>query len=102
MNPQKSDASVSPAHGPGRRGAGGLLVLLAAFAILLIVPASQAFAAPTFKLNVNGSGSGKVTSVEEEPFVPGTPPINCVYNGTSATGVCQNEPGETSPNFLGI
>lgn len=74
-----------------------VLIALAAAVALLIVPASQAFAAPTFKLNIVGTGSGAIESVEEFPYEPGTPPIACSYDGTSASGVCENEPELSAP-----
>ncbi|MGE5281960.1 MAG: InlB B-repeat-containing protein [Chloroflexota bacterium] len=61
---------------------------------LLLVPAAQAFAEATVKVNVTGSGSGEVTGGKEElePPVsePGTPPMACSYNGKTASGVCEN------------
>ncbi|HEX7244501.1 MAG TPA: hypothetical protein VF245_02920 [Solirubrobacterales bacterium] len=79
-----------------------LTILLAALAALMLVPAASAFAAPSFNLNVLGTGSGEVTSVEEEPYVPGEPAIECKYNGTSTSGVCENEPEEITSNAYGI
>ncbi|HEX7245608.1 MAG TPA: hypothetical protein VF245_08595 [Solirubrobacterales bacterium] len=79
-----------------------LTILLAAVAALMLVSAAQAFAAPSFKLNAIGTGSGEVTSIEEFPYEPGEPAIECAYNGTSTSGVCENEPEETGPNTYGI
>jgi hypothetical protein len=79
-----------------------ITILLAALAALMLVPAAQAFATPSFKLNIVGTGSGEVTSVEEYPFELGEPPIACSYNGTSTSGVCENEPEETAPNTYGV
>jgi hypothetical protein len=76
---------------PGRRFA-FLAVLVAAF---LLVPVAQAFAeTPHLKVNISGTGSGEVEGLEQEEFGlgPGTPTIECEYNGTSQTGVCENVP----------
>ena len=69
-----------------------IAILLTAVGALLLIPAAQAFAEPSLKLNITGSGQGEVTSSEMEN--PGTPPIACSYNGTSTTGVCENTPEE--------
>lgn len=79
-----------------------LLFFSALAAAFMLVPAAVAFATPHFKLNVVGTGSGEVTSVEEFPYEQGTPPIACKYNGTSPSGVCENEPIATSGNTYGI
>jgi uncharacterized repeat protein (TIGR02543 family) len=79
-----------------------IAILLAAVGALLLIPAAQAFAVPHLKVNITGSGQGEVISVEEElgPIGPGTPPIACSYNGTSASGVCENTPEEPEvPGF---
>ncbi|HEX7245621.1 MAG TPA: hypothetical protein VF245_08660 [Solirubrobacterales bacterium] len=78
-----------------------LTILLAAVGALMLVSAAQAFAAPSFTLNALGTGSGEVTSVEETPFEPGEPPIECAYNGTSTSGVCENEPEEVTSTTEG-
>jgi hypothetical protein len=84
------------AKGPGRVSHGGLGALLLSAVVLLLVPAAQAFAAetPHVKANIVGNGSGEVKS-EAEPLSelgPGAPPIACSYNGTSASGDCENTP----------
>jgi hypothetical protein len=85
------------ANGLGRVSHGGLITLLLTAAVFLLVPVAQAFAAetPHVKLNIVGAGSGEVKSEEEPSFeiVPGNPPIACSYNGTSASGACENVPG---------
>jgi hypothetical protein len=62
--------------------------LLAFAAALLLVPATQAFANETLKVEIEGSGWGKVI-----PFgasYQGTPPVNCVYVPPGpATGECE-------------
>jgi hypothetical protein len=63
---------------------------LATVAALLLVPATQAFAASTGKITIEGSGSGEVSSVGSA--AEGSPPIQCVYNSPGpATGVCEDE-----------
>jgi len=79
----------------GRRRSLRLTLLLLTAAALLLVPAAQAFAeTPHLKLNIVGSGSGQVESLEESAAQVGrgTPPIDCSYDGTSQTGVCENVP----------
>jgi len=76
-----------------------LTILLATVGVLLLIPATQAFAG-TLKVNIEGSGSGEVSSVEGLGFVDpefaglyeGSPPMECSYNAeTEATsGVCEN------------
>ncbi len=77
-------------------------ILLAAVAALMLVSAGQALAAETahVKLNIAGTGSGEVKSFESLP-VSGTPRIECSYNGTTASGTCENTPGEFSEGFYG-
>lgn len=65
-----------------------VFVVVAAF---LLVPAAQAFAVPSMKVNIVGTGSGEVISEGDEG---GSPPITCSYNGSSTTGTCENEVGE--------
>ncbi|HEX7245675.1 MAG TPA: hypothetical protein VF245_08940 [Solirubrobacterales bacterium] len=78
-----------------------LTILLAALAALMLVPAASALAS-SFNLNAIGTGSGEVTSIEEFPYEPGEPPIECSYNGTSTSGVCENEPEELENGEPGI
>jgi hypothetical protein len=61
---------------------------------LLLVPAAQAFAGEAhLKLNIVGTGSGEVKSEEVVGIAgPGTPPIDCSYEGVSAKGACENVP----------
>ena len=66
-----------------------IAILLAAVGALLLIPAAQAFAEPSMKVNITGSGEGEVTPWELEEGV-GTPPIACSYNGVSTSGVCEN------------
>jgi hypothetical protein len=89
-----------------RQASGGLrlpLLFLVA-AALLLVPAAQAFAAPSMKVVIVGAGSGEVVSAT--PSQPGnlppgpwlsTPPMACSYNGTATSGVCENAPEEYEP-----
>ena len=77
-----------------------IAILLAAVGALLLIPAAQAFAEPSMKVNIAGSGEGEVVSAEEELVGPGTPPIACSYNGVSTSGVCENTPEEPEiPGF---
>ncbi len=77
-----------------RSGTLVLVVALAAFAAFILVPAAQAFAEEAhLKVNMVGTGSGEVKS-QEVPGVlgPGTPPIECSYNGTTKSGACKTFP----------
>lgn len=79
----------------GRRKRLRLTLLLLTAAALLLVPAAQAFAETGHvKLNVVGSGSGEIRSVEIEEIGlgKGTPAIECAYDGTSQSGTCENTP----------
>jgi len=77
-----------------------IAILLAAVGALLLIPAAQAFAEPSMKVNITGSGEGEVTSGLEEEYGVGSPPIACSYNGTSTSGVCENAPEEPEiPGF---
>jgi hypothetical protein len=83
------------ANGLGRVSHGGLSVLLLTAAVLLLVPATQAFAAETahVKVNIVGTGSGEIKSgTYESAILRGTPPLACVYNGTNTSGVCEQTP----------
>jgi hypothetical protein len=76
-------------------------VLIATVAAFLLVPAAQAFAA-TATVNIEGSGSGKVSSVGTPS--EGSPPIECTYESPGpATGVCEDEmSGEPESSFAGL
>jgi len=56
--------------------------------VLMLVPAAAAFAAGTVTVEVEGTGSGEVSSVGEE--FEGSPPIECAYDGETeeASGQC--------------
>ena len=72
-----------------------ITILIGAMAALMLVPAASAFAeSPHLKLNIVGTGSGEVESVEieEAELGKGTPPIECSYNGSSQSGECENVP----------
>jgi hypothetical protein len=86
----------------GNSGAGSdsggrarLAVLLATVAAFLLIPAAQAFSAevPHLKVNIVGTGSGEVESEENFEF-GGEPQIQCSYNGSATSGVCENTPSE--------
>lgn len=67
-------------------------ILLAVAAAFALVPAAQAFAeTPHVEVAITGSGSGEVKSQNIDGR-RGTPRIECSYNGTAATGVCENTP----------
>jgi uncharacterized repeat protein (TIGR02543 family) len=71
-----------------------LTILLATVGALLLVPAAQALANGTMKVNIVGTGSGTVdstTGASESGFLKGNPPINCSYNGVSTSGICNDE-----------
>jgi len=88
----KAEPGSSPSRSEGgRRKSLRLTLLLLTIAALLLVPAAQAFAAPSMKVNITGTGSGEVISSGEEG---GAPSIDCSYNGSTKSGVCENEPGE--------
>ncbi len=70
-------------------------ILLAVAAAFALVPAAQALATPSFKLNVTGTGSGEVVNSTPEAFTAATPALACTYNGSTTSGVCENVPGET-------
>ncbi len=89
--------------GPESAASSGRLyiaVLAATVAAFFVVPVAQAAAAPTFKQNITGTGSGEVSSVggagaypgfeEFGPVWQGEPPIECEYASPGpATGVCK-------------
>jgi hypothetical protein len=79
------------------RGLRPTLLFFTVVAALLLVPAAQAFAeSPHLELTIVGNGSGEVESLEipEVGAEPGTPPINCSYDGTTQSpSGCENEPG---------
>ena len=71
--------------------------VVAVFALaLLLIPAADAFAAPSMTVEIEGTGSGEVTTAGV-PEWGGAPTIACTYNGTTTGGVCQNVPSETEP-----
>jgi hypothetical protein len=91
-----------------------LTILLATVAAFMLVPAAQAFANGTATIQINGTGSGEVSSVggaEEvfgEPAWEGIPPIECSYASPGpATGVCSGselgyEEEEEEEGLVGI
>ena len=89
----KAELGSSPGRSEGgRRKNLRLTLLFLTAAALFLVSAAQALAAPvTAKVNMTGTGSGEVISngtVGESGS--GTPPIACFYDGTIATGTCEN------------
>jgi hypothetical protein len=92
------------------RGGIRLSVLIAALAALLLVPAAQAFANGTMKVNIEGSGNGEVSSVTGLGWVTGeefngqyegSPPIECTYKSPGpATGVCEDELSTVEEGFF--
>jgi hypothetical protein len=71
---------------------------IAAFALLL-VPAASAAAAPLLKVEVEGPGSGEISSVgglEGGGIGEGTPAIECA-TPAPGTGTCENEMEEFNP-----
>ncbi len=80
----------------GRFGRSPRLIFAVVLAALFVlVPAAQAFAEEGHvKLNIVGTGSGKVESQEYENFGvrPGSPVIVCSYSGSVESGVCENTP----------
>jgi Divergent InlB B-repeat domain len=86
--------------GPGSGTSSGplrLTLLLATVAAFMLVPAAQALAHATMKVNMAGSGQGEVNSGALGPFssvteFKGSPPIECTYASPGpAAGVCNNE-----------
>jgi hypothetical protein len=71
-----------------------ITILLATVGALLLVPAAQAFASGTLKVNIEGSGSGEATSVGgffESGKWEGSPPIECTYKTPGPKeGVCED------------
>ena len=64
-----------------------LYLLATAAAAFLLVPAAIASAAPV-QIVFEGAGSGSVTGDE---FAPGSPKVECNWNGTASSGVCNSE-----------
>jgi len=104
-----------------RLGWRNITILAAVVAAFFVVSVAQAAAAPAFKQNIKGNGSGEVSSAggvgayegELEPGLPysefgslwqGEPPIECSYASPGpATGVCNNEvPEEEGINGLAL
>ncbi len=81
-------------------------ILLAVAAAFALVPAAQALAAQTAKVNIEGNGSGEVVS--EGTIVEsgaGTPPIACTYVSPGPkAGTCETVPGalEEGEGFYGV
>jgi hypothetical protein len=67
-----------------------LVILLATIGALLIAPAAHAeVGVEPVKVILTGSGSGEVHPPPGGPVYRGSPEINCKYNGTSQSGVCE-------------
>ena len=89
-----------------------ITILLAALAALMLVPAAQAFAASLVTVDVNGNGSGEISSTEgvyveedEEYEYFGIPPLECSYASPGpVTGNCESEmeEAEEHPGLEGI
>jgi Divergent InlB B-repeat domain len=80
-----------------------LTILLATVGALLLVPVTQAVAAGTMTVLVEGSGAGEIDSNEGiVPFggiMKGVPPIECEYASPGpTTGICEDE-YEVVPEF---
>jgi hypothetical protein len=87
----------SSLEGPGRRR---LAILAATVAAFLLVPAAQAFANEHLKVNVEGSGKGKVIISPALEHYKGSPEINCSYASPGpATGVCTTEMSDEGEGF---
>jgi hypothetical protein len=75
-----------------------LTVRLATVAVFLLVPAAGASAAGTLTVDIEGGGSGEVSSVGGFGGLgvyEGEPPIECTYESPGpAEGVCENEMSE--------
>src|SRR6201999_2076243 len=71
------------------------LLFLTVAALLLLVPAAQAFAESAHvKVTVVGAGSGEIKSIEiPQTTTLGEPPLECSYNGSAQSGACENVPG---------
>ena len=96
-----SSARSKPRHSGGASPPSGhlrLFLLLATAAAFLVVPAAQAMANGTMFVDIEGTGSGEVSSVGGiEGFWEGTPPIECKYVSPGPpTGVCETEMLELS------
>jgi hypothetical protein len=83
-----------------------LTLLAATAAVFLLVPATQAFAVGEVVVNIEGSGSGEVSSVGGSPAFggigEGTPTaIECTYDASVgiAEGTCENTASETEGGF---
>ncbi len=90
MRRKPSDLGRSSSSGRLR-----LTILLATVAAFLLVPAAQAFAEGTLTVQIEGAGSGEVTSTggfNGTGIGEGTPPIECSYASPGpATGTCEDE-----------
>jgi|GEM_PF-1988270 len=86
-------STATPPAGRSRLGFRLPLLLLAAVAALLLVSAAQAFAAPSLKVNLAGTGTGEVTSTSEEfVFFETEPPVECSNVVGQVKTVCETEP----------
>ncbi|HEX3733545.1 MAG TPA: IPT/TIG domain-containing protein [Solirubrobacterales bacterium] len=84
-------ASSASAKGSGAPSVRPMVLLVTVAAAFFLVPAAQAFASASVKVNVTGFGSGEI--VTTSPW-GGTPPMACSYNGISQGGICENTPEE--------
>jgi Divergent InlB B-repeat domain len=88
-------AGPAPEGSPSGGGRLRLALVTAVATVFLLVPAAQALANGTLTVNVEGTGSGEVSSVggfSGSGFFEGTPPIECGYAAPGpTTGVCQSE-----------
>jgi hypothetical protein len=67
-----------------------LIILLTAVGALLIAPAAHAeVGVEPLKVILTGSGSGEAVVPSGGSSYRGSPEINCKYNGTSQSGVCE-------------
>jgi len=95
----KRNAKRSPQGSSSGRGSRLHLTLLAAtVAAFLLVPAAQAFGYGNVKINIAGTGAGKVIAeFEEAPTF-----IECTYASPGPTaGTCEHEAQEITENVYG-
>ncbi len=88
-----------------RRGRIRLTLLLATVSAFLLVPAAQAMANGFLSVNIEGTGSGELSSVggfEGGGEAEGSPPLECAYNGTSTSGECEPELTEWLGEFEAV
>ena len=81
-----------------------ITILLATAAALLLVPAAQALANGTLTVNIEGTGSGEVSSTSGfEGFYKGNPPIECTYESPGpAEGTCEDELSNEGEGIEGV